>query len=392
MADLDYTDLIPQDTTPETIEQELYDALAEQFPGWEPTEPDLLVWLAKWQSQNDSQLFEVMSLIGREIFAYFGRTLMNIPMVEAIPATVESDWTLIDTLGHTIPDGTLLTIPNGGEGEPFLTAGEVTVNPGSDTATVTLIAQNAGTAANNLAADPTVISSLAFVDSIELDGTTGGGVNAETIDEYLPRLRELLQLMSPRPILERHFEVLARQELGVFRAVAIEGLDPVANTTDNPLHMTIAVMDANGDALDEGDDETPGTREYVKARIEAQLMADSVIFVIDADYTTIDVTASIVSLPGFNHADVCAAVETALENYLTPINWGRREGFGQIPTTWVNSSTVYYLELTTLVNNVPGVDRINTLTFKKTGGSHNTTNVSLTGDVPLTQPGAIAIT
>lgn len=391
MPDLDYTDLIPENTTPEGIEDGIFGRIQTQFPEWQPHPAELDVWIVQGLSQAISELYEVTSEVAAEIFAYFGETIMNLPRNEAVTATASSTWTLTDTAAHLIGVGTLVGISNGMDTIPFQVAEDVLVAAGPGTATVPLKAVDAGISGNDLSGDVTLIDSLAFVDTITLDDPTAGGVDEETMDAYLPRLVELLQLMSPRPILPKHFEVLARQ-YGAFRAVAIEGLNPGDGSTDNPLEMAIAVMDSAGEDLDTGDADTFGTKAYIEAKLLAQLMANSVIHLINAQRTAIDVTCVLESLPEYDHAQVIAGVEAALTTYFTPINWGKREGFGQVPTTWVNTPTVRFLEIAEVINRVPGVDYIDSLTFRKTGGSHDTVDVTLTGYVPLTEPGTLTIT
>lgn len=388
MTDLDYTDLIPEGTSPEAIEDGIYDRIQTQFPDWEPSEGQLEVWIIKGLSTAVSQLFDVTTEVAAEVFAYFGQSIIGVPRKESIAATADTTWTLIDELSHVIPEGTLVGIANGLDSVTFETIEEITATDG--TATVPVRAVTAGSNANNLNGAVTLIDSLAFVEGITLVAPSAGGVDQETMDEYLPRLVETLQMMSPRPILPRHFEVLARQ-YGAYRAVAIEGLDPDTDTTGNALTMTVAVMDEAGEPLPAGTATAAGTKAFIKAQLEAQLMANSEVFVIDPDYVDIDVTATIVSLPEYDHAAVIEAVEAALTAYFTPINWGRVPGTGQVPTTWRNTTVVRYTELIALVEGVAGVDYVDTLTFKKTGGSLGTSNVTLTGHVPLTEPGTFTI-
>lgn len=387
MADLDYTELIPEDTTPEEIEDGIYERIQTQFPDWEPSDGQLEVWMIKGISLAVSQLYEVTTDVAAEIFAYFGETIVNVPRNEAFAATADSTWTLTGG-ANTVPEGTLVAIPDGLETVTFQTVEEVS---GTSPLTIPLRAVEGGASANDLDGTPTLIDTLTFVSNITLNAPTAGGVDEETMDEYLPRLVETLQMMSPRPILPRHFEVLARQ-YGAYRAVAYTGLDPVGGTTGNSLHMAVAVMDENGDALDAGTSTAFGTKNFIKAQIEAQLMENSIIHIFDATYTAIDVTSKIVSLPEYDHAQVIAAVEAALTDYFTPINWGRREGTGQVPTTWVNTTTVRYLEIAEQINRVPGVDYVDTLTFRKSGGTLGTSNVTIDGYVPLTEPGTFTIT
>jgi phage-related baseplate assembly protein len=70
-----------------------------------------------------------------------------------------------------------------------------------------------------------------------------------------------------------------------------------------------------------------------------------VVNIIDPTITTVDVTATIKVLDTYNTDDVIAAVEAALQNYLTPATW-----------SW--ASVLRYNELIALISNVPGVDYV----------------------------------
>lgn len=385
----EYTELIPDDTTPLAIELAAYDFIKEEIPEWEPSDGDPTVWIIKTFSGVISQLFEVVTDVSDEIFAWFGETMMGILRGEATFAQGDSIWTMVDAAGYTIPAGRTVRFMDGDESVTFLTAIEVTVPPGDTVATVPLVAAEPGTAANDLTESPALVDALNFVEQIAMSGATAGGSDEETMDAYKPRLRELLQLMSPRPIVPEHFEVLARQEVGVFRAVAIGGLDPVANTGGNPLTMTVAVMDEEGNPLPAGTSGVPGTRAYVRAGLERNVPINSVVHVIDPEYTPIDVEAEIASLPDYDHQTVLNAVEEQLANYFSPINWGRREGWGMVPTRWVNTEVVRLYEIVEVINRVVGVDYIVNLNIGKDGGAKDTTDLTLDGYVPLTRLGEL---
>jgi len=388
----EYTELIPDDTTALAIESEAYEYIQSMVSEWEPSDGDPTVWIIKTFSGVISQLFEVVADVSDEIFAEFGQNLMGIRRREATPAVAESTWTMVDDAGYTIPGGISVRLPVGDDSVLFLTTMDVDVLPGSTTASVPLVAEEAGVRGNGLSGSPALVDALSFVETIqiELEDATSGGSDEETMDEYKPRLRELLQLMSPRPITPEHFEVLARQETGVFRAVAIPGLDPGPPATyDNALTMTIAVMNELGDALTLGAPDLPGTRQYVKAALEKNVPINSVIHVVNADYTEIDVTAEIASLPEYDHAAVLSAVDSQLKTYFAPINWGRRAGWGMVPTSWVNTKKVRFYEVVEVINRAVGVDYIVDLQIGKHSdgpSGMDTIDLDLDGHVTLTRP------
>jgi hypothetical protein len=248
---------------------------------------------------------------------------------------------------------------------------------------VPIVAVEPGEAANGLTGVGTLVDTLAFVDDVTIVGSTAGGVDAETDDEYLARLTDELTLMAPRPIVPEDFEILARNIAGVDRAVAVDGYDPHTDTYDNERTISVAAVDEDGEAV------SNDTQAEIEAYLEARREVNFEVHSIDPVYTTIDVVASVVILPGFDSATVLDMVEAALNDYLDPANWGRAQsGDGRFSRPWINTTTVGYLNIARTVLMVEGVAFIDTLTVE--GG---TTDVDLSGDpAPLTRAGTMTIT
>lgn len=82
--------------------------------------------------------------------------------------------------------------------------------------------QSIGTINNNLAIGQLTLVNPAysFVTSIESTTVSSGGSNAETVPQYLNRLSNELELLTPRPILPSDYAALAQSVPGVDRAAA----------------------------------------------------------------------------------------------------------------------------------------------------------------------------
>jgi uncharacterized phage protein gp47/JayE len=139
-------------------------------------------------------------------------------------------------VGHTIPAGTQVSITDAsGNVVPFQVLYDVIVPGGSNTTAaggVTLSAVTAGAAASAIGSPGgsiALIDALAFVNTITQVAGTTGGVDAETDDEYLSRLSNELQTLSPTPILAADFAILAQNVAGVQRAVAVDNYNPAHN-------------------------------------------------------------------------------------------------------------------------------------------------------------------
>jgi hypothetical protein len=500
-----------------------------------------------------AEVRDLASDVPDSIFGFFGSSLMAIPPIDAVPASADTTWHTLDTLGHTIPLGTYVGIRNtAGDLIAFQTVADVIIAPGDNvTATggVSIRAVDGGIGGNGLSNVPELIDVLDWVTTIDISAPTGGGVDAETNDDYLNRLTKRLQLLSQVPIIPSDFALAAGEaDPGVFRAIGIDGYNPfhnllTANESDaetdaagwiNLANSTISsssAQHANGaksvgvTSVASGDmnailnrevpitpgqtvtglasvrsavsvrsckvgirfvdashvnigsitygsavnDSTSaftalsvvavapvnaayfklvlfvtatggaaelhyfdkmslrhgtgtdwvvggGTAETNNARtitvaavdsagstvssliktaihdyIAARREVNFIINVMDANYTNIDVAATVVLLTGYDATTVHGDVVTAINNYLSPANWGIDPTIAgsDAATSWVERDTVYYNELVALVSGVTGVDRVSALTLNVHGGTPATADVSIAQPAALTTAGTV---
>lgn len=371
---------VPFEKDPDTLAAEAFDYLAANLPGWVPHEGHLESWLIEALTRLVAEAREVASRVPAAIFRYFGQSILDIPAIDATPATAQSTWTMIDAQGYTVEAGTLVAFRVAGDTLiPFRVRDTVVVAPGSVSTAVnevTLEAVEPGTAANNLGAGPMeLVDALAYVDSV-VATNPAGGVNGESDDAYLDRLAEELELLAPRPILPNDFAVLARRVPGVYRAQAINLYDPATGTFDNERMVTVAVVDEDGNALSQA------IKDEVDAYLESRREVNFIIHVIDPAYVVVDVAFTVVALDGWDLNDVRDRAVAAVTETLDPGTWG---GGDQSPPVWLNTaSTVRYLEVASLLDRVEGVDYVQDLTLN--GG---TADVALAGVAALPQTGII---
>jgi hypothetical protein len=293
---------------------------------------------------------------------------------------------MVDNAGYTVPAGTQVAIEKDGQTSlGFITTEAVEIAPGSTTATIPLAAVEAGEEGNSLSADPKLIDALAYVLSIELEGETANGVNEELEDQYLNRLVETLQLLSLSLIVGRDFEIDARAVAGIARAKAIEGYN-AESSTESPLAVSVYGVDASGAKLG------AEIKAALKARQEAKVPDGAVVFVADPAFQKIKVKVQFKVLPGFDSATVVAAVKARLNEYLAASKWGvPNSGDASTSGGWENKTTVYRFELVSEVDRVGGVDRVSLLELAKESSSFGTADVTMTGKVTLTEPGALTV-
>ena len=383
---------VPIDTDPEDLIAEAVASLQAKFPGWVPADGNLDYWLIQIMSSQGAETRDVASAVPDAIFRFFGSSVMGIPPIDEQAATTTTTWTMVDNAGYTIPAGTQVGIAvSGDETVPFMTQNEVVVPPGT-TATalgaVLIEALVPGADASGIGSAGgavQLLDPLTFVSAITMQAATSGGVDAEADDDYLQRLTDELTLLAPRPILPQDFAIMTKEVAGVARATALDGYNPADSTFNNARMVAVAAVDSLGNAV------SSGVKSSIDALLQSRREVNFIVNVMDPTYTAIDVTWTAKGLTGYDPTDVTTRVNQALTQYLSPNNWGGDFfGTGVVSEdTWANQTTVRYLELAQVINGVPGVDYISALTFRKTGGTMGTTDVTLNGAIPLPTPGTL---
>lgn len=383
---MSFTDY-PIETDPDVLLQEWIEEVQSYYPNWEPIEGSLLYRAAAAFTRMIAEARDVAATIPPEIFRVAGTDLHNLPSIEAAKARADTTWTMRDDAGYgPIPAGTLVSV----EGVLFETTDEVSVPSGTTVQTpvgIQALDFGAGASGLGLAGTEVVLEeSFEYVAGIALNGATSGGQDAEDTDVYLPRLRELLQIMSPKPILARDLATLAKTVAGVERATAIDLYDADAGLSNQPGHATVAVVDAVGGQV------PTATKTAISDLLTGpeDRLLNSVIHIVDPDWNDVDITATAIAYPGFDVGVVEAAAEGALADFVDPSLWGQ-------PSTgetrdWVNKALVSLYDVAGALDRVEGLDRVTDIDLGLNGGAQATADLALPGIAPLTRPGVINVT
>lgn len=369
----------PVEADADEIAEAVLDYIAANVPGWTPQEGNLEVIMVEGFAARAAEAIQTAGLVPDEIFRFFGRSLIGLAPVEAAPARTLVQWDAADDQGYTIPSGTVVAYPVAGDQSVlFYLPADLIIAPGASSAIAEVIATQAGTAGNGLPPGPmTMVVPLASIAAVSSTVDSSGGAEAESSSSYLDRLSDELTLLSPRPILADDFAKLARRVPGVFRALAVDNYNPDDETDDNERMVAVAMIDAEGQGVSEG------VQDAVVAMLEAKRETNFIVNAMDPTYTTVNVVYVGHALAGFDTAAVQSAVAEALAGYLNPATWAAQDG----TQDWRPVRIVRYLEVATLINNVPGFDYLTTLTLN--GG---TVNVNLAGPAPLPELGTVGAT
>lgn len=370
-------------TDPDTLAAAAFDYLSTKMPGWVPNDGNLETWMIEAMARMVAQARDIAAQVPRAVYRQFGNSVMGIAPVEDSFASVTSTWTARDAAGYTVTSGTQVGIRTAGDVlVGFEVLADVTIPPGSSVTAageVVLIAIIAGTEANSIGGTVEPVDSLAWVLSAVTVGTSSGGTEAESDDDYLSRLSQELQLLSPRPILARDFAILAQRVAGVERALAIDGYDPTNDSYFNERMVAVAGVDTAGEAV------SAPVKQGISDLLEAEREQNFIINVIDPTYTSIDVTFAFTTMPGQEPSSVEDAAITAVKSYLSPAGWGLLDSGDE----WRNVPVVRYLEVASVITNVPGVDFIVTLQIARTGQPFSNIDVPLSGPVSLPRAGTV---
>jgi hypothetical protein len=147
-------------------------------------------------------------------------------------------------------------------------------------------------------------------------------------------------------------------------------------------------------SVDEDGNPVPApVRTNVQSYLDAMREINFIVNVMDATTAAVDVTANITVLDGYDPGDTISRVQQSLSNYLDPATWGVEPTDNPAdPKTWDNVAMVYYLEVSTVINNVGGVDRVTDLRIGANGGPQYAADLALPGVVPLPHPGSLVVT
>lgn len=346
---------IPRD--PVEAEEQFDGVMRAAYPSWAPEPMDFMTEFRSAIAVLYAEVGELATRAGEEIFRYYGRGVASLPPTEETLAFGTATFTAQDTAGpYVIPEGLEITGRSPlGEARAFRTITTAIVLNGETTASVAVEAAEEGTEHNGIGGPAEFSEYVDYLTAVEFDAPTSGGEDREGDEPFLDRLGDELAIMSPRPILPFHFEVLARR-LGAFRATAINGLDPVANTTSNAATMTVAIADEAGAA------ESGGVKTAVDVGLTALREVGWDVFVIDPTYATIAVTFAATSYPDADPDAVELAAIAAVQDYLDPATYGQREDTGEA-REWLNDPTIRFLELAERLQRVVGLRFVDALTL-----------------------------
>jgi hypothetical protein len=373
---------VPIETDPAALAEQAFEYLENTISGFEAAPGNLETLVIEAISEEAALAADVASGATDAVFRAFG-PLAGIPSLEATSATATATFTAGDTVGHPIPANTTIGLRDAdGELRAFIVPTDGAIPAASASVALQVIALDEGAITNDLSGTAELINVPTYITGVTVAAPSSGGSDAEPDDVFLGRLAETLTLASPRPILPDDFAVLARTIPGVYRATAVDGLKPSsssgaipvpsgAESTGNARTITVAVADVNGATVGSG------VRTAVSAFLTSEREVNFLVYVVDALYQAVAVTATVKAWPGNDLPTVKADTEAAIRAFLSSATWAG--GPTSDPAVWLNEPTVKLGMLYDAIGDVASVRYVSSLTFGPSGGSIGTADVDLAG-------------
>lgn len=364
-----YVDLTLYDKDPQDIFTDALVNLQSYLPEWEPREGHTEVLLMESLALEVAQIVFAVNRLPGAVLEVMLR-LYGVTRDLGTYPTSAVTFTMVDDTSHSLPAGVRVAVPMGDdEALVFATTVAADVAPGVLSVTVPVMGTVATAAVNGYPASTVVelLDAVSSVESVELASPIGGGSAEESDADWFARGVNRFARLSETLVLPSHFVSAALEHPSVERAFVVDNYDPDAGGVpgDHPGHVSVAVY-GDGAAV------SAGVKGELLADFSGKVLANLEVHIIDPTLTAVDVTATVVLVPGADEAATLAAVEAALAAYLSPSTWG-----------W--ASTVWRNELISLVDQVPGVSRVVSVTVPAA-------DQAIAGVAPLASPGTISIT
>lgn len=156
----------------------------------------------------------------------------------------------------------------------------------------------------------------------------------------------------------------------------------VAYGTDQENSVAVSAVDEEGNPLD------ALVKQNLINYLESTRSQNFVITFVDPAYHQVDITYVARALKNQDPDSVKSAVDIGFQDFLSPSQWGVYP-YQAESRVWILQPTIRYLELTTVLENTPGVDYTQSLTFNLDGGAMSTADKNFSGAFSLTRPGTI---
>lgn len=255
-----------------------------------------------------------IAAVGQVTFARFNTTNEAIiPAAQVVNGVIQPGGTVLQTA-----DGTqsFTVIADNTQAAYSAALNAYVINASAANCAATVQANNSGLQGNILAGTLTVIQTgIAFVDTVTNASAFSNGRNAETNGALQTRFTNTFGSLS------------LGTTPAILAAITAVNANLQATVQLSPLSFPAVTV-----VVDDGSGNIPAGLLARAAAAVAATVADGISFaVLAATELTATIQMSITTAPGFNHSAVCAAVQTALANYIDGLGLGNPLDFFNLP-------------------------------------------------------------
>lgn len=346
------------------LETSFTDILAGMFadyqarmPSWIPKPGSPECVLMEVIAVRHAVRLDVSSQVLASIYTYFGASIAGVPFNPALPASANATFLVNEAFvaeRQILPRGFRVALPTP-EGEQFFEVSKETIiEPGEDSAIVTLVAQEPGSQGNGLT-EAFPADTRTWIQSITLISETSGGSDEEEEADYRNRLVAKERRDGPTIITAVDAQEALLEIPGIGRCLILDNYVPAegseAAKEGVPGAFTAVVADENGANV------SSELKAQALAVIDAERLLDLKGYVINPTRTNVAVAYTFDVLPGYDPGAVKAAGDEAIERALNDATWGRVTGpAGTID--WEDELLVRYSELYAALNAVEGLNHV----------------------------------
>lgn len=379
-------DVVSDETTAAEV---ILASLAEQIPGWTPSEGHVETALAEAVAIVTATIGQLLRDEARDAFSGFAESILGIYRRAEGVATALSRWDMVDDAGYLIPAGSVVVIDSP-DGTPiaFATLGDHQVPAGVTYLDgVPVAAVEPGVDANGLSGPGRAFEQVPGATGVALTTAAAGGTDAEALADFVARAADRARRLHAIPITADDYAALALDHPSVARAMAVNLLDP-ANPpagSDPPSsggHLTVYAIDPDGEAL-----AAPALAELDALLTGGDRPLNVQVHAAAPTYTTVNVAVTVWPEPNADEAAVTAAVETAVRDLLDPARWAYDQNAAGLwrPPTRNAERQITALMVAHRAASTAGVAGVSAATVNAGAA------VTLTGFAPLPRAGTVAV-
>lgn len=239
----------------------------------------------------------------------------QVPRRPGSPATGQITVTFDTTVTTTIPAGTGFLLSD--YGVEVATTADVTVTAAS-TAALAVSTTEATTLVNGVTTGAAldVLDVIPNVLSVAVTGAFLGGADPEDDTAFTERARNRLARVTNSLVVADHFTAYVLEDGRAVNALCIPAWDGVSTATigSDTGELTVVTYGRGGNL-------SAGDRSDLAALMQAITYAGATVHVNAAATTSVAVTTTVKSMPGYTAGEAQTAAEDAIRAFLNPETW-----------------------------------------------------------------------